>query len=98
LRCTCAETLGILYQDAQPGGDAPITAAVVRRRWDDPPAMKRDLVRVVANMVHAHTANQDLVRNLEGIPLVLNCCQVDDHNPCTMSHNTHTRTHATADG
>lgn len=64
--------------------------------------MKRDLVRVVANMVHAHSTNQDLVssllysapdlsglttgkqvRKLDGIPLVLNCCRVDDDNPCT---------------
>ncbi|ELR23884.1 spinocerbellar ataxia type 10 family protein [Acanthamoeba castellanii str. Neff] len=71
-----AETLGLLYQEAQTTSTGAGT-----RKWDDPPAMKRDLVRVVANMVHAHTANQDLVRTLEGIPLVLNCCQVDDLNP-----------------
>lgn len=73
---TVIETLGLLYQEAQTTSTGAGT-----RKWDDPPAMKRDLVRVVANMVHAHTANQDLVRTLEGIPLVLNCCQVDDLNP-----------------
>jgi len=68
------EALGHLSRDSQ-SGQATLA------EWEDPPAMKRDLVRVVANMVHRNASNQDHVRNLGGIPLVLGCCQLDDKNP-----------------
>ncbi|KAJ7357673.1 Ataxin-10 [Desmophyllum pertusum] len=42
---------------------------------------QRDLVRVIGNMCYRHTANQNKVRELEGIPLLLDHCNVDDHNP-----------------
>ncbi|XP_078369346.1 ataxin-10-like isoform X2 [Oculina patagonica] len=42
---------------------------------------QRDLVRVIGNMCYRHPANQNKVRELEGIPLLLDHCNVDDHNP-----------------
>ncbi|KAK3699908.1 hypothetical protein QZH41_016557, partial [Actinostola sp. cb2023] len=42
---------------------------------------KRDLVRLIGNMCYQHTTNQDEVREKEGIPLLLDHCNIDDHNP-----------------
>lgn len=42
---------------------------------------QRDLVRVIGNMCYKHAANQNKVRDLGGIPLLLDHCNVDDHNP-----------------
>lgn len=42
---------------------------------------QRDLVRVIGNMCYRHAANQNKVRELEGIPLLLDHCNVDDQNP-----------------
>ncbi|XP_038068691.1 ataxin-10-like [Patiria miniata] len=42
---------------------------------------KRDLVRLIGNMCHSHTANQDKVRELHGIPVILEQCNIDDSNP-----------------
>ena len=39
------------------------------------------LLRLVGNMCFDRRENQDLVRTLEGIPLVLNHCYSDDQNP-----------------
>ena len=43
--------------------------------------LKRDLVRVIANMCFRDRASQDAVRELGGIPLVLSCTCVDENNP-----------------
>ncbi|XP_074621854.1 ataxin-10-like [Acropora palmata] len=42
---------------------------------------QRDLVRVIGNMCYQHFPNQEKVRELHGIPLLLDHCNVDDHNP-----------------
>ncbi|XP_041348364.1 ataxin-10-like [Gigantopelta aegis] len=43
--------------------------------------LKRDLVRLIANMVYHHPVNQDRVREMDGIPLLLDLSGVDDRNP-----------------
>jgi hypothetical protein len=43
--------------------------------------LKRDLVRVIANMCFQDRASQDAVRELGGIPLVLSCSCIDENNP-----------------
>jgi len=58
----CVEALGHLSRDSQ-SGQATLA------EWEDPPAMKRDLVRVVANMVHRNASNQDHVLLSEFLPM-----------------------------
>lgn len=43
--------------------------------------LKRDLVRVIANMCYQDRASQDAVRELGGIPLVLSSTCIDENNP-----------------
>ncbi|CAG8469546.1 6007_t:CDS:10 [Paraglomus occultum] len=43
--------------------------------------VKRDLVNVIANMSYKNRRVQDEVRNLGGIPVILNQCSIDDANP-----------------
>ncbi|KAK0063098.1 ataxin-10, partial [Biomphalaria pfeifferi] len=43
--------------------------------------LKKDLIRLIANMAYKHRANQDLVRSLDGIPLLLDLTMIDCHNP-----------------
>ncbi|XP_022107817.1 ataxin-10-like isoform X2 [Acanthaster planci] len=42
---------------------------------------KRDLVRLIGNMCHNYTANQNKIRELHGIPVLLEHCSIDDSNP-----------------
>jgi hypothetical protein len=39
------------------------------------------ILRILGNMCYNSKENQNLVRNLDGIPLVLNHCYTDDRNP-----------------
>ncbi|KAK6176090.1 hypothetical protein SNE40_014442 [Patella caerulea] len=43
--------------------------------------LKRDLIRLIANMVNKHKDNQDKVREVEGIQLLLNQTNIDGKNP-----------------
>ncbi|GFS04848.1 ataxin-10-like [Elysia marginata] len=43
--------------------------------------LKKDLIRLIANMAYKHRANQDLVRTLDGIPLLLDLTMIDTRNP-----------------
>ncbi|ESO85166.1 hypothetical protein LOTGIDRAFT_167953 [Lottia gigantea] len=47
--------------------------------------LKRDVVRLIANMVIKHRDNQDTVRTLDGIPLLLDQSNMDGKNPCILS-------------
>ncbi|XP_044735528.1 ataxin-10 [Chrysoperla carnea] len=42
---------------------------------------KAALIRVVGNLCWKNTENQNLVRELEGIQLLLDCCNIDARNP-----------------
>ncbi|XP_017280334.2 ataxin-10 [Kryptolebias marmoratus] len=54
-------------------GDASSQSPVV--------GFKAHLVRLVGNLSHGHSSNQDKVRELEGIPLILDNCNIDSSNP-----------------
>ncbi|GIY72829.1 hypothetical protein CDAR_207731, partial [Caerostris darwini] len=42
---------------------------------------KRNLIRLIGNVCYGYKDNQDIVRNLDGIPLILDCCKFDAKNP-----------------
>lgn len=42
---------------------------------------KACLVRLIGNLCWRHKENQDQVRELDGIPLLLDCCSIDARNP-----------------
>ncbi|XP_037098875.1 ataxin-10 [Syngnathus acus] len=44
-------------------------------------SFKAHLIRLVANMCYSHANNQNKVRELEGIPLILDNCRIDSNNP-----------------
>ncbi|CAN7999720.1 unnamed protein product, partial [Ixodes hexagonus] len=67
---------------------APRMDDLVKAEQDEPGSevdprrnFKKDLVRLIGNMSHKSRANQDLVRKIEGIPLLLDVCNLDAKNP-----------------
>ncbi|CAG5927683.1 unnamed protein product [Menidia menidia] len=44
-------------------------------------SFKAHLIRLIGNLCHGHAHNQDKVRELEGIPLILDNCNIDSNNP-----------------
>ncbi|KAM9328635.1 ataxin-10 [Pholidichthys leucotaenia] len=42
---------------------------------------KAHLIRLIGNLCHSNAANQNKVRELEGIPLILDNCSIDSNNP-----------------
>jgi hypothetical protein len=44
--------------------------------------IKRGLVRLLAHLCHESRVVQDEIRRHEGVPLILDHCNIDDHNPC----------------
>ncbi|TSK13247.1 Ataxin-10 [Bagarius yarrelli] len=44
-------------------------------------SFKAHLIRLIGNLCHRHTANQNQVRELDGIPLILDNCNIDSNNP-----------------
>ncbi|OXU26224.1 hypothetical protein TSAR_015649 [Trichomalopsis sarcophagae] len=49
---------------------------------------KASLIRVIGNLVHKHEKNQNLVRENDGIPLLLDCCNIDARNPLIIQWTT----------
>ncbi|XP_075552009.1 ataxin-10 isoform X2 [Dermacentor variabilis] len=49
---------------------------------------KRDLVQLIGNMCHQNRKHQDMIRNLDGIPLILDVCNLDAKNPFIIQHVT----------
>ncbi|KAL6444462.1 hypothetical protein ACFW04_001948 [Cataglyphis niger] len=45
---------------------------------------KAGLIQVIANMVHKDKMCQDLFREIDGIPLLLDCCNIDARNPLIL--------------
>ncbi|KAJ1969234.1 Ataxin-10 [Dispira parvispora] len=43
--------------------------------------VKRDLVAIIGNVVHGNTSLQNKTRELGGIDILLNQCNIDDNNP-----------------
>ena len=58
-------------------------ATIVKCDLQDHPAygFKAGLIQVIANMVHKDKMCQDLFREIDGIPLLLDCCNIDARNP-----------------
>uniref|UniRef100_A0A3B4U3B7 Ataxin-10 n=2 Tax=Seriola dumerili TaxID=41447 RepID=A0A3B4U3B7_SERDU len=44
-------------------------------------SFKAHLIRLIGNLCHSNTNNQKKVRELEGIPLILDNCNIDSNNP-----------------
>ncbi|XP_058481670.1 ataxin-10 [Solea solea] len=44
-------------------------------------SFKAHLVRLIGNLCHSNTNNQNKVREVEGIPLILDNCNIDSNNP-----------------
>uniref|UniRef100_A0A3B5AM36 Ataxin-10 n=1 Tax=Stegastes partitus TaxID=144197 RepID=A0A3B5AM36_9TELE len=44
-------------------------------------SFKAHLIRLIGNLCHGNTDNQNKVRELEGIPLILDNCNIDSNNP-----------------
>ncbi|XP_029018330.1 ataxin-10 [Betta splendens] len=44
-------------------------------------SFKAHLIRLIGNLCHGNTNNQNKVRELEGIPLILDSCNIDSNNP-----------------
>lgn len=45
---------------------------------------KAGLIQVIANMVYKNKMCQDLFREIDGIPLLLDCCNIDARNPLIL--------------
>ncbi|XP_078340877.1 ataxin-10-like [Crassostrea virginica] len=43
--------------------------------------LKKDIIRLLANLVHGHHENQDKVREMDGLPLILDQTNIDARNP-----------------
>uniref|UniRef100_W5K945 Ataxin-10 n=1 Tax=Astyanax mexicanus TaxID=7994 RepID=W5K945_ASTMX len=44
-------------------------------------SFKAHLIRLIGNLCHSHTINQDQVRELDGLALILDNCSIDSNNP-----------------
>lgn len=44
-------------------------------------SFKAHLIRLIGNLCHGNANNQNKVRELEGIPLILDNCSIDSNNP-----------------
>ncbi|XP_012941244.1 ataxin-10 [Aplysia californica] len=83
----CAVTLLRSVNDIGKSGDNVFTKVEKASGLDaiDPHhpvfGLKKDLIRLVANMAFRHKDNQDLIRTLDGIPLMLDLTTMDCHNP-----------------
>ncbi|XP_012530887.1 ataxin-10 [Monomorium pharaonis] len=66
--------------------DAEVSATVAKCNPEEHPAygFKVGLIRVIANMVHKNKICQDLFREIDGIPLLLDCCNIDARNPLIL--------------
>jgi len=46
---------------------------------------KSHLIRLIGNLCYKNKDNQDKVSELDGIPLILDSCSIDDSNPCILA-------------
>ncbi|KAJ8006848.1 hypothetical protein DPEC_G00111480 [Dallia pectoralis] len=67
------------------GGDCSSSPAV---------SFKAHLIRLIGNLCHGNAANQNKVRDLDCLPLIMDNCSIDSNNPCTMSGCLFTRSQA----
>lgn len=51
---------------------------------DELVGFKSTLIRIIGNLCNKHTINQDEIRGVDGISLILDCCKIDSKNPFIM--------------
>ncbi|KAF7647156.1 hypothetical protein LDENG_00176860 [Lucifuga dentata] len=61
------------FSSFTPGGDSSSCSPVI--------SFKAHLIRLIGNLCHSNTNNQNKVRELEGLPLILDNCNIDSNNP-----------------
>lgn len=62
-----------VVQDFSAAGAGPASHPAV--------SFKAHLVRLIGNLCHAHTDNQNKVREMDGLALILDNCNIDSNNP-----------------
>ena len=77
---TCAKLLESMSV-AAPGPAGGSQGKVAGQALAGQAGLKRDLVRVLANMCYEDRASQDEVREVGAIPLILACTNIDESNP-----------------
>ncbi len=63
---------------------SPNVSTENQAKYSDPkafPLIKRDLVRLLGVLCYMNKGVQDKIRQIEGIPVILNMCVVDERNP-----------------
>ncbi|XP_029351105.1 ataxin-10 [Echeneis naucrates] len=66
---SAAQNFSCFSGDGDPSSHSPVIS------------FKAHLIRLIGNLCHSHTNNQNKVRELEGIPLILDNCNIDSNNP-----------------
>ncbi|XP_044533720.1 ataxin-10 [Gracilinanus agilis] len=81
---TALETLQMTHLAGRQTLNVFTTSPCVRGHWDisNPVAgFKSHLIRLIGNLCYKDRNNQDKVYQLDGIPLILDSCSIDDNNP-----------------
>ncbi|KAF7229018.1 ataxin-10 isoform X1 [Nothobranchius furzeri] len=66
---SATQNFSSLTKDGDPSSCSPVIS------------FKAHLIRLIGNLCHSNTNNQNKVRELEGIPLILDNCNIDGNNP-----------------
>ncbi|XP_042367106.1 ataxin-10 [Plectropomus leopardus] len=66
---SAAQNFSSLSDDGDPSLHSPVIS------------FKAHLIRLIGNLCYGNTNNQNQVRELEGIPLILDNCNIDSNNP-----------------
>ncbi|KAM4569195.1 ataxin-10 [Odontesthes bonariensis] len=66
---SAAQNFSSFSGDGDPSSHSPVIS------------FKGHLIRLIGNLCHCNTDNQNKVRELEGIPLILDNCNIDSNNP-----------------
>ncbi|XP_049892189.1 ataxin-10 [Epinephelus moara] len=66
---SAAQNFSAFGEDGGPSSHSPVIS------------FKAHLIRLIGNLCYGNTNNQNKVRELEGIPLILDNCNVDSNNP-----------------
>ncbi|KAM9845830.1 ataxin-10 [Aulostomus maculatus] len=66
---SAAQNFSSLSGDGDPSSHSPVIS------------FKAHLIRLIGNLCYTNTNNQNKVRELEGIPLILDNCNIDSNNP-----------------
>ena len=76
-RCDSSDAAALLASEVRPPARSVSPAAA---------RLRRELVRLIGVVAWQSPADQDRVRQLDGLPLLLSLTRIDDRNPCARSH------------